>query len=199
MKCLDTEKLIRYAYRLTDESAASEVRAHLGECPRCRGIVEQHGRLDALLDEWKAAGPTPGFDARVRQAVEAQKARREGRGFWGWDWARGLALASLGVLIVAGVVWFTRGHPWVSNSSSVPTRQSPQASGAQTPGQVAKLPSPTVTARTGVKPAQAVSANKPAGAFPNDDKDTQALEDYDLAANFDLLSELPKGERRVAN
>ncbi|MGA3326766.1 MAG: zf-HC2 domain-containing protein [Terriglobia bacterium] len=199
MKCLDTEKLIRYAYRLTDESAASEVRAHLGECPHCRGIVEQHGRLDALLDEWKAADPSPGFDARVRQAVEAQKARREGRGFWGWEWARGLALASLGVLIVAGVVWFTRSHAWVSNSSSMATRQSPQASGPQTPGQVAKLPSPTVTARTGVKPAQAASANKPAGAFPNDDKDTQALEDYDLAANFDLLSELPKGERRVAN
>jgi hypothetical protein len=32
-----------------------------------------------------------------------------------------------------------------------------------------------------------------------DDKDTQAMEDYDLAANFDVLSEIPKGERRVAN
>jgi hypothetical protein len=39
----------------------------------------------------------------------------------------------------------------------------------------------------------------PAGAFANDDNDAQALEDYDLAANFDLLSELPKGESRVVN
>lgn len=199
MKCFETEKLIRYAYRLTDEPAAPEVRAHLEECPRCRGIVEQHGRLNALLDEWKAAEPTPGFDARVRQAVEARQARHDGGGFWGWEWARGLALASLGVLIIAGVVWFTRSHHWVSNSSSMATRQSPQANGPQTPGQVAKLQSPTVTARTGVKPAQAVSETKPAGAFSNEDKDAQALDDYDLAANFDLLSELPKGEPRVAN
>ena len=83
MKCLETEKLIGYAYRLMDESAASEVRAHLGECPRCREIVEQHGRLDAVLNEWKAAEPTPGFDARVRQAVEAAAGKARGQGFLG--------------------------------------------------------------------------------------------------------------------
>ena len=54
-------------------------------------------------------------------------------------------------------------------------------------------------AHAGVKPAQAVPELKSAGASLNEDKDTQALEDYDLAANFDLLSELPKGEPRVAN
>jgi predicted anti-sigma-YlaC factor YlaD len=199
MKCLETERLISYAYHLTDERAASEVRAHLRECPRCRERVEQHRRLDAVLDEWKAAEPALGFDARVRQAVEAQQARRERWSFWGWDWARSLALASLGVLIVAGVVWFTRSHLRVPNSSAVATRQSPQASGAQTPAQGAKLQSPTFTAHAGVRPAQTAPELKSAGAFANDDKDTQALEDYDLAANFDLLSELPKGERRVAN
>jgi anti-sigma factor RsiW len=197
MKCLETEKLIRYAYRLTDEPAASQVRAHLGECPRCREIVEQHRRLDVLLDEWKAAEPTPGFDARVRLAVEAQQAGRE-RG-WGWEWARGLALASLGILLIAGVVWFTRSHPGVSNPSSAATRQPHQASGPQTPAQVAKLPSPTFTAHRGVQPAQAVPELASTGAFSNDDRDSQALEDYDLAANFDLLSELPKGGPRVAN
>jgi hypothetical protein len=38
-----------------------------------------------------------------------------------------------------------------------------------------------------------------AAATSSDDKDALAMEDYDLAANFDLLSEIPKGERRVAN
>jgi anti-sigma factor RsiW len=199
MKCLETEKLIRYAYHLTDEPAASEVRAHLGECPRCREVVEQHGRLDALLDEWKAAEPTPGFDVRVRQAVEAHQAGRERGGFRGWEWARGLALASLGIFLIAGVVWFTRSHPGVSNPSNTATRQPHQVSGPQTPAQVAKLLSPTVTAHTGVKPARAVPELESTGAFSNDDNDSQALEDYDLAANFDLLSELPKGERRVVN
>ena len=47
MKCLEREKLIGYAYRLMDESAASEVRAHLGECSQCRENVAQYGRLDA--------------------------------------------------------------------------------------------------------------------------------------------------------
>ena len=199
MKCLETERLISYAYHLIDEPAASQVRAHLGECPRCREIVEQHGRLGALLDEWKAAEPTPGFDARVRQAVEARQARHEGRSFWAWDWARGLALASLGVLIFAGVVWFSRSHSSVSNSSSLATRKSSQASGTQTPAQVAKLQSPTVTARPSGKPGQAALGTITAGTFSNEDQDAQALEDYDLAANFDLLSELPKGESRVVN
>ena len=33
----------------------------------------------------------------------------------------------------------------------------------------------------------------------NDDRDAQAIDDYDLAANFELLSEIPKSEPRVAN
>jgi anti-sigma factor RsiW len=199
MKCLETERLISYAYRLTDEPEASQVRAHLGECPCCREIVKQHGRLDALLDEWKAAEPTPWFDARVRQAVETQQARRERWGFGGLDWARGLALAALGILIIAGVVWFTQSHHGVSNLSGVATREPQQASGPQTPALVAKGQSPTAPAQTGVKPAQAVHGVKSADASSNEDNDAQALEDYDLAANFDLLSELPKGEPRVRN
>ena len=59
MKCLETETLISYAYRLIDEPAAAEVRAHVKECSRCREVVEQHGRLDAVLNEWQSAEPTP--------------------------------------------------------------------------------------------------------------------------------------------
>jgi hypothetical protein len=199
MKCLETEKLIGYAYRLIDESAAFEVRAHLGECPRCREIVERHGCLDAALNEWKRAEPTPGFDARLRQAVEAEQARRAARGFWGWQWARGLALASLGLLIIAGVAWFTRSHFRVSNSARVATRQPQQAGRAPTPAPLAKLNSPAVPTRPREGSAQAVPETELAGPALNEDNDAQALEDYDLAANFDLLSELPKGEPRVAN
>ena len=199
MKCLETEKLIRYAYHLTDEPAASQVHAHLGECRRCREIAEQHGRLDALLDEWKAAEPTPWFDARVRQAVEAPQAKRGAWGLWGRQWGRSLALASLGVLIITGVVWFTRSHLRVPNSSGVATREARQASGLRTPAQAAKLQFPTATGHADARPAQAAPKFQSAGASSNEDQDAQALEDYDLAANFDLLSELPKGEPRVAN
>lgn len=199
MKCLETEKLIRYAYRLSDETAAAQVRAHLRECQHCREIVEEHGRLDAILNEWKVADPTPRFDARVRQAVEAQEARHSAWGFWGWQWTRGLALASLGVLIVAGVVGVTRTHFWSSHSSPALAGQSQTTHRTQTPPQAAKLHSPRVPVHVAKGLVHVAPELRSVGVGLNDDRDAQALEDYDLAANFDLLSELPKGEPRVAN
>ena len=198
MNCLETEKLIGYAYRLLEGAAASEVRAHLPECPRCRQIVEQYGRLDALLDGWEGMGPTPGFDARVRQSVEAQGPRRGPWAWWGWG--RGLALASLaGLIVAAGMVWFTRSHATISHLSPLAVQQPRPESGTPGPARMAKAHSSAVVAKGNLKPAHAASQLKLANGVGLDDKDAQALEDYDLAANFDLLSELPKEEPRVAN
>jgi anti-sigma factor RsiW len=199
MKCLESEKLIGYAYRLLDEAAAAQVCAHLGECPRCRGIVEQHRRLDTVLGEWKAAGPSPGFDARVRQAVEADAARRAARGFWGLEWARGLAVASLGLLIVASAMLLTHGRHATPVSPRAATRQARQAVGSQTPAQVAKDNPSAVVPGAGKQPGEPANRIASAGASSIDDKDLQALDDYDLAANFDLLSELSKRGKRVVN
>lgn len=199
MKCLETEKLIGYAYHLIDESAELQVRAHLGECPRCRAIVEQHARLDAVLDEWKPTQPTPEFEPRVRQAVEAQQSGRWAWGVWGLGWSRALALASLGVLIVAGVIWSTRVHRPVSDSSRVAARQTQRSSGAAVPPQVAKVRHPATAKAPVVRSAQAAAESELASSSSTEDKDALALEDYDLAANFDVLSELRKGESRVAN
>jgi Zn-finger nucleic acid-binding protein len=199
MKCLETESLISYAYRLMDEPAASEVRVHLGECPRCRGIVEQYGRLDAVLGEWKTAEPTAAFDARVRQAVEAQQAGRAARWGWGWSWARGLALASLGILMIAGGVWLAQGRRRVTNLSQVAVRQPRPTVSAQNPVPMAGLRSPGIKPHADVRPSEATAETQSASSSLNEDKDAQALEDYDLAANFELLSEIPKGERRVVN
>lgn len=202
MKCLDNEKLISYACGLAGKAGEAEVRAHLEECLRCRALVGQYGRLDAVLDEWKAAEPTPWFDARLRQAVEAQETVRETRSFLGREWVRALAVASLGLLIIAGVVWFTRTHASLSNSSRVTAgvvaREPHPARAVPAPANVAKLHRPAVTAHAAT-PASAVPELDFAGVSSNDDKDTQALEDYDLAANFDVLSELPKEQPGVAN
>jgi hypothetical protein len=196
MKCLETETLISYAYRLMDEPAAAAVRAHLNECSHCREIVEQHGRLDAVLSEWQSAEPTPEFDIRVRQAVGAVEAQRGG---WGWQWARGLALAALGVMIVAGVAWFGRNHHGVSNSTQLAARHSQPGTGV---GIIPPAPNPQTPAeptQAQITPGQQSTETELVGATANGDKDALAMEDYDLAANFDLLSEIPKGEGRVAN
>lgn len=196
MKCLETEKLIGYAYGLSDESAASQVRVHLRECPRCREIVEEHGRLDAVLSEWKVAEPTPGFEARVRQAVEARQAGRAAWNFWSWQWTRGLAMASLGVLIVAGVALLRYNPGRVSRPPQTSARLAPPEGGARTLPPAANLPSPSDVPKNS---AHVVPQSQSAGANLGNDKDAQAMEDYDLAANFDLLSELPRIEPRVAN
>jgi hypothetical protein len=199
MKCLDAERLISYAYRLIDEPAASEVCKHLEECAPCREIVEQHGRLDAVLSEWQSPEPSPEFDVRVREAVGALEAQREGWGFWGWQWARGLALAALGVMIVAGVAWFGHNHRGDPRSSQVATRQPQQTTGARISGRTSNLRTPLEPTQAQVIPAHQVPDLKATDATSSDDRDALAMEDYDLAANFDLLSEIPKGERRVAN
>lgn len=202
MNCHESEKLKSYAYCLLDEAAAADVRAHLGKCPHCREMVEQYGRLGAVLDEWKTVQPTPGFDARVRFGVEAQGEKYAWWNLWNWDLTQGLALVSLGLLIFATAVLFTRGLNSISNSSRVATRTPHPSSSAPTPAQVAKLQHHAVTPSVRVAPPESgptPNTIDSAGGLTNDDKDTQALEDYDLAANFDLLSELPRGQARVAN
>lgn len=199
MKCLESEKLIGYAYRLTDEAATAQVRAHLSECSRCRAIVQQYGRLNAALSEWKVDEPTLGFDARVRQAIEAQQAGRRAWGFWGWQWARGLALAALGAVMVVSAAWFAHHRTGISHAPQVAARHPQPAPGKPAPPEIATLHSPAVPARAARRPVQVAGEAQTSGVGLNADKVTQALEDYDLAANFDLLSELPKSESRVVN
>ena len=111
MSCFEREQLFGYANRLLDEKESAAVRAHLGECSRCREVVESYKRVDTVLDEWKNVEPSAWFDAHVRQAVTAQPARGRVWKLWGMEWIRGVALATLAILTVSGVIWFTRPIP----------------------------------------------------------------------------------------
>jgi hypothetical protein len=193
MKCLAKESLAEFAYGLMDEPAAVEVRAHLKDCAACRDAVAQHYRLGMVLSEWKAEEPSPWFDSRVRRAVEAQP---ESARWDGWEWLRGFALASLGVLIVTGAVWFGRSHRRAVPANQLnagmarPAGEAPvqaTSSAVRTPGETAQSKTPTMNH---VPSLGSVDSN--------DDRVGRAMEDYDLAADFDLLSEVPKGDRRAA-
>ena len=199
MKCLETERLFRYAYHLLNESEASQVSAHLESCPRCREIVAQHIRLDVLLDDWKAPGPRPGFDVRVRRATEVQPGNVGAWRLWGLEWTRGLALACLATLMVVGVAWYRHSYRRPFGAPAITGRpsHSARAGARSSPGMKIK-PSPSGN-DSEIEQTEGVPAAPGAVASWNEDKDAQALEDYDLAANFDLLSELPERASQNAN
>jgi anti-sigma factor RsiW len=196
MKCFERERLVEYACGLMEDSYSVEVREHLEKCSACRGIVEQHQHLGSVLDEWKVEPPAPWFDAQVRQAVESDRAGSRGWVFG--DWVRSLALASLGIIIVAGAVWYGRNHR-------------PPAKSSESGANVAKIGTPPATVNAPVVQPSVQTAQvkivpvqpppKPGSSHlaSSEDRAARALDDYDLAANFDVLSEVPMGETRVAN
>ena len=109
-----------------------------------------------------------------------------------------LMAVALGVMLVAGVVWFAHHHHGVSRSLQIATGQQP-AGDARISGQTGSSRTSAETVQADVTPTQDAPNLESASSASNDDKIAQAMEDYDLAANFDLLSEIPKGERRLAN
>ncbi len=199
MKCLEKDRLTEYAYGMMSDASASEARAHLEECSRCREVVQGHHRLGAVLDEWKVGEPTPAFDPCVRLAVDRHRNESHGWGFGGWEWVRGLALAPLGVLLVAGVAWYGQNHR--AGASAGPANVV-----ASRPGVDERVHAKVVTPQLPIQSAQVKMVPVRPGINPesvpvvsNDDRVARAMDDYDLAANFDVLSEIPKVERRAAD
>jgi hypothetical protein len=198
MNCPELERLIQFAYHLLEQEEVAEIASHVGDCERCRELVAGYQRLDKVMDEWKVGEPSPWFDARVRHAVEGSAAVRKSRVFWGLGWGKGLALASLIVLVVAGVTWMSHRHratPSVATVSSPPP--APQKP-AETPAVVAQAKPVSIkpaltrqaTPKPVVEPEAESSEREDSGSSVNDD---------DLLANFDVLSELHKGTGQVEN
>lgn len=100
-----------------DERA--EVESHLGACDACRRRADGFRAVWAALDEAEAVEPSPAFDARLRQRLEAEPQRR----LSGWLLpAPGAALAFLALLLVA--VWVTFLAPAPGEDGALLTRQS---------------------------------------------------------------------------
>jgi hypothetical protein len=177
MNCLEREKLFSFAHQMLEPTEAEEVHWHLTQCARCGQAVEEYRKLDSVLDDWVAPEPSPWFDVRVRARVEASE--KEGSWLMGFGRLRVLAMSVLSViLIVAGFITF-REHRTQEASTPVASQSVPQE------GQTARPAAGAAEAR--LKPLPAEQQLKM-------DENLSVLEDYDMLANFEVLSELPQAK-----
>lgn len=177
-QCLERERIFALAQGMLGAREQSESRAHVESCSACRKVFESYRALDAMLDEWSpAAEPSPWFDARLRAAVASAKPARSTQGFFGLALNRWLALPVLAsVMIIVAVVTFRTSRP----------------------------PAPVVPAAPVAAPAapgvsSAAAAPQTAAQELKMYQNLSVLEDYDMLAGFDVISELPKGNEKVAD
>ena len=198
MKCPEREQLFAFAHRLLEARDQADVQAHVEACPQCRQVVTGYHDLDHVLDEWKPAGPSPWFEARVRQSIESLQLRTTWGAWFATRWVRGLALASLAVLVGVGVLVVRR-----ANRPSVVHEPVAQQGSSQAPPlpsqEAAKVQPPAASPPQHRREVVAQPVIQTADKGSSVDEDLQALEDYDMIANFDVLSDLPKGKGKVAN
>jgi predicted anti-sigma-YlaC factor YlaD len=177
-QCVEREKIFALAQDMLSGREQQETRAHVESCQSCRNVFQSYHRLDAVLDEWSpAAEASPWFDARLRAALAAQAERPSG--FLGLSWSRWMAAPALAsLLVVASIVMLRQGrflnHPQSGATTKVAVVTAPAAP-----------PAPTKTQVT----------NDELKMYQN----LPVLEDYDMLADFDVISELPKGTHKIAD
>jgi hypothetical protein len=194
MKCLEREQLFAHVNHLMEGPEVEAVRGHLAECAHCRAAVAKQERLHALLDEWEPREPPPWFNARVKAAIAAAEQHEAPKGFLAWPWARAVAaaVALLAVIIVGLLVFRTQGPQEPARPLA---QKEPPA--VQQPAEIPQAPAPTVAQSQPAAPPpdQETSAQDEITMYEN----LGILEDYELLAGFDVLSEIPTGEKKVAN
>ena len=175
MKCIEREKLFLFLHQMLEPDEADRVRHHVAGCDDCARAAEEYRRLDSALDDWNTAEPSPWFESRVRALVAASERRYSG--FFRSGRVRMLAagVAALALILVAVVVF---------NHQKVAEINQPLSS----------FERPTTIIPGGRVPTTAEVARKP---LPPEeqlkmDENLSVLEDYEVVANFDALSELPQ-------
>ncbi|MGA8184815.1 MAG: anti-sigma factor [Terriglobia bacterium] len=175
MKCNNREKLFLFVHNMLDAGEADGVRRHMAGCEECARAAEEYRRLDSVLDDWNTAEPSPWFDARVRARVAASE--KKNSGFFGFGRVRALAagVAAVVLILVAVVVFNHQGV--VENQQPAASQQQPTANTASAQN------SPTTRVlRQPLPPEEQLKM----------DENLSLLEDYEVVANFDALSELPQ-------
>ena len=109
MKCNEREKLFLFAHQMLEPREAEEVRSHVANCADCSRAAEEYRKVDAALDDWSAAEPSPWFDARVRARV-ASSAQKES-GFFGFGRLRALVAGAASVVLIVGMLVVVHRRP----------------------------------------------------------------------------------------
>ncbi len=177
MKCLKREELFAYSNHFLEPREEAAARAHLAACDPCRAALEDYQRLDQVLAEWEPVEPSPDFDARLLAAAREVERERALRGSLGFDWRCWLSPACVLLVVLTGSIVLVRtsrkSHPFLQP----PPRRSVEVSAANGSA------------------APAETAEEELNLY----KELPVLENYDLLANFDVLSELSPGGQKVEN
>jgi anti-sigma factor RsiW len=175
MNCQDREKLFLFVQRMLEADESDRVRRHLAGCTECARAVEEYRKLDSALEDWGVAEPSPWFDAKVRARVAASG--RKSSGFFGFGRVRTMVAGVAAIILIVGALV-------VFNHQRVAEINQPLSSLARpvtiTPGQ--RAPTKTEALRQPLPPDEQLKM----------DENLSVLEDYEVVANFDALSELPQ-------
>lgn len=190
MNCMEREQLFAHIHRMLEGCEEEEARGHLEQCARCRAAVAELRKLDAVLDEWKPREPSPWFDARVRAAVTTAEERKSLRPFFARPWVRLWVPALALLVIIIAALAMLRTRPLEQAPQPVAQKEQPQ-------------PSQPATTSPAEAPPEMLAQVKTPGTSVEDEltlyENLGLLEDYELLAGFDVLSELPVGDKQVAN
>ncbi len=193
MKCLNREELFATMHHLLDAREKAAARAHLAECAACRSLLDEYQRLNEALEEWEPVEPSPAFDARLLEAVREVERERALRWSFLPDWMRPAPMRYIGaglrrpaqagwlapacvlLVVVTGSIVLVR-----TSRKTHPFVQPRQERGVE------------LSASNG-NAAPAETAEEELNLY----KELPVLENYDLLADFDVLSELHPGGQKV--
>lgn len=179
----ERQQLFALAERLLAAPEARKVAAHVAACAGCRAIIESYHKVDSALDAWKPLEPSPWFDARMRAALRTAEPARRPRTLFGLEWSRVLspALAAMLVVVAGTVILRDRLRPGSRAGEKVAAVQVPHGNPAA-PAQAQGDPR-TQSARQELKMYENLGV----------------LEDYDMLANIEGISEPTQVDAGAAN
>jgi anti-sigma factor RsiW len=178
---LRDHEFIPYADGRLAEAERRRLETHLGACANCRERLEELRGVLGVLNEWKAAEPSPAFDARLRARLAEEPETTAS-----FDWLRpayGGALA-VAVLVLAAALldrWAPIGE-------------------APTPPVAQVQPTPTVPP---ARPQTTAPAQPKTPTVTTDANDTLAvlenpavLDNFEMIEQFDALFEAQQKEAK---